>query len=67
LLVEHHYYEESFKAYETGLAMFDWPVLYDIWITYLTKFVERYEEDKIERSRDLFDKVTVTAPVDVRY
>ncbi len=33
-------------------------------MTYVNKFVERYEEDKIERSRDLFDKVTVTAPAD---
>jgi len=63
-LQEHHYYEESFKVYETGLAMFDWPVLYDIWMTYLKTFVERYEEDKIERSRDLFDKVTITCPAD---
>lgn len=41
-LEENNYFEEAFKAYERGVALFKWPHLYDIWNTYLTKFVKRY-------------------------
>jgi pre-mRNA-splicing factor SYF1 len=41
-LEEHRYYEDSFKAYEKGVQIFNFPYVYDIWILYLTKFVERY-------------------------
>ena len=30
------------QAYERGVALFKWPHLYDIWNTYLTKFMKRY-------------------------
>lgn len=30
------------KAYEKGVALFRWPNVYDIWATYLSKFIERY-------------------------
>ena len=33
------FYEESFKIYEMAIDIFTWPVLYEIWILYLTKFV----------------------------
>ena len=62
LLEENHYYEDSFKVYETGVSIFIWPGVYDIWVTYLSKFIDRYEGDKIERVRDLFEKVLVKAP-----
>jgi hypothetical protein len=64
-ILEHHYFEESFKIYEAGLALFEWPILYDIWVNYLSTFIERYEEDRIERTRDLFEKVVMDCPVDV--
>lgn len=30
------------QAYERGVALFKWPHVYDIWNTYLTKFMKRY-------------------------
>ncbi len=30
------------QAYEKGIALFRWPNVYDIWNTYLTKFIDRY-------------------------
>jgi pre-mRNA-splicing factor SYF1 len=41
-LEENKYFEESFKAYEKGVAMFDFPYSLDIWLCYLTKFADRY-------------------------
>ncbi len=34
-LKENNYFEEAFKAYEKGIAMFKWPNVFDIWNTYL--------------------------------
>lgn len=56
-LQENNYFEEAFKAYEKGIALFKWPYVYDIWNTYLTKFLQRYQGTKIERARDLFEQV----------
>ncbi|XP_072014500.1 LOW QUALITY PROTEIN: pre-mRNA-splicing factor SYF1-like [Amphiura filiformis] len=55
-LEEHKYFEEGYKAYEKGIALFKWPNVYDIWNTYLTKFIERYGGKKLERARDLFEQ-----------
>ncbi|XP_018424078.1 PREDICTED: pre-mRNA-splicing factor SYF1 [Nanorana parkeri] len=55
-LEEHNYFEESFKAYERGIALFRWPNVYDIWSTYLSKFIARYGGKKLERARDLFEQ-----------
>jgi pre-mRNA-splicing factor SYF1 len=54
------FYEESFKIYEMALDTFSWPVLYEIWILYLSKFVSRYEGSRLERTRDLFESVLLT-------
>ena len=56
-LQESNYFEEAFKAYEKGISLFKWPYVYDIWNTYLTKFLQRYQGNKIERARDLFEQV----------
>ena len=56
LLEEKNYFEESFKIYERGIGMFKWPLVYDLWTTYLSKFVTRYGGDKLERARDLFEQ-----------
>eukprot|EP00399_MALV-I-05_sp_L67-4_P000155 gene156-20_t len=32
LLEEHQYFEESFKAYEKGVAAFKWPHVKDLWL-----------------------------------
>ncbi|XP_015791170.1 pre-mRNA-splicing factor SYF1-like [Tetranychus urticae] len=55
-LEENNYYEEAFKAYEKGIDLFKWPIVYDLWNTYLTKFLHRYKGEKIERTRDLFEQ-----------
>ncbi len=61
-LEENKYYEESFKAYEKGTSLFKFPYVSEIWITYLTKFVERYGGKKLERARELFEQVVESAP-----
>ncbi|KAI0988526.1 hypothetical protein GJ496_004479 [Pomphorhynchus laevis] len=55
-LEENDYYEEAFRAYEKGVSVFPWPVVYEIWLIYLTKFMHRYKDSKIERARDLFEQ-----------
>ncbi|KAK3088543.1 hypothetical protein FSP39_020393 [Pinctada imbricata] len=61
-LEENNYFEEAFKAYEKGIALFKWPNVYDIWNTYLTKFIERYGGKKLERARDLFEQCLENCP-----
>uniref|UniRef100_UPI00358F5D27 pre-mRNA-splicing factor SYF1-like n=1 Tax=Myxine glutinosa TaxID=7769 RepID=UPI00358F5D27 len=61
-LEEHNYFEESFKAYERGVALFRWPHVFDIWNTYLVKFIERYGGKKLERARDLFEQALDGCP-----
>ncbi|XP_025899896.1 pre-mRNA-splicing factor SYF1, partial [Nothoprocta perdicaria] len=61
-LEEHGYFEESFKAYERGIALFRWPNVADIWHTYLSKFIGRYGGRKLERARDLFEQALDGCP-----
>ncbi|XP_044736719.1 pre-mRNA-splicing factor syf1 homolog [Chrysoperla carnea] len=61
-LEEHKYFEESFRAYEKGIALFKWPNVFDIWNTYLTKFLKRYGGTKLERARDLFEQCLENCP-----
>lgn len=64
LLREQKYFEDSFKVYEKGLAIFSWPHVKDIWLAYLTNFVARYKGKKIERARDLFEQSIRGAPAE---
>ncbi|CAI4225477.1 unnamed protein product [Auanema sp. JU1783] len=61
-LEEHEYFENAFKAYERGIALFKWPNVYDIWNLYLTKFIKRYGGKKLERARDLFEQCLESCP-----
>ncbi|EEB19718.1 XPA-binding protein, putative [Pediculus humanus corporis] len=61
-LEEHNYFEEAFRAYEKGIALFKWPNVYDIWNTYLTKFLKRFGGTKLERARDLFEQCLENCP-----
>lgn len=61
-LEEHNYFEEAFRAYEKGISLFKWPNVYDIWNTYLTKFLNRYGGTKLERARDLFEQCIENCP-----
>jgi len=40
-LEENNYFEEAFRAYKKGIALFKWPNVFDIWITYITNFLTR--------------------------
>lgn len=40
-LEEHNYFEDAFCTYEKGIALFKWPNVFDIWNSYITKFLDR--------------------------
>ena len=61
-LEEHNYFEEAFRAYEKGISLFKWPLVYDLWLNYLTKFIKRYGGSKLERVRDLFEQCLEDCP-----
>uniref|UniRef100_A0A914D5Y1 BUB1 N-terminal domain-containing protein n=1 Tax=Acrobeloides nanus TaxID=290746 RepID=A0A914D5Y1_9BILA len=61
-LEENKYFEDAFKAYEKGISLFRWPLVYDIWNVYLTKFINRYGGKKLERARDLFEQCLENCP-----
>lgn len=60
LLEENKYFEESFKVYERGLDLFNYPVAFELWNLYLTKAVDR--KIGIERLRDLFEQALEGCP-----
>lgn len=60
LLEENKYFEESFKIYERGLDLFNYPVAFELWNLYLTKAVDR--KISIERLRDLFEQAVEGCP-----
>ncbi|KAF8820822.1 XPA binding protein 2 family protein [Cardiosporidium cionae] len=60
--LEKRFYEDSFKIYERGVALFQWPHLNDLWLMYLTKFVSRYGASKLERARELFEQAVMDVP-----
>jgi len=59
---EKGYFEEGFRAFERGVALFQWPQVKELWLQYLTKFVERYGGSKLERARDLFEQAVTGIP-----
>eukprot|EP00045_Choanoeca_perplexa_P013043 m.145641 g.145641 ORF g.145641 m.145641 type:complete len:816 (-) comp16218_c2_seq1:33-2480(-) len=63
-LEENSYFEEAFTAYERGVSLFKWPVVFEIWNTYLAKFIKRYGGDKLERARELFEQAVTGIPKD---
>ncbi|KAG6909843.1 hypothetical protein DXG01_015116 [Tephrocybe rancida] len=61
-LEENKYFEESFKIYERGVELFTFPISFEIWNIYLSKFVKRYGGTKLERARDLFEQALEKCP-----
>ncbi|KAI9623400.1 hypothetical protein H4Q26_014568 [Puccinia striiformis f. sp. tritici PST-130] len=61
-LEENEFWEESFKVYERGIELFSYPIVFEIWNTYLIKFIKRYQGNKIERTRDLFEQALENCP-----
>ena len=69
LMHEHKFYEETFRIYEKGIALFSYPHVYPIWMVYLHQFMARYApttkggpSPKRERIRDLFEQAIKTLP-----
>ena len=60
LLEENQYFEESFKVYERGLDLFNYPVAFELWNLYLKKAVDR--KIGMERLRDLFEQAVEDCP-----
>jgi len=63
-LQKHKFWEDSFRVFERAVHMFSWPHVYDIWLTYVSKFIERHSDRKIERIRDMFSQILKSAPKD---
>jgi pre-mRNA-splicing factor SYF1 len=62
LMHENKFFEESFRICEKGIATFEYPHGFPIWIMYLHTFMERYGGKKLERIRDLFEQAIKTMP-----
>lgn len=63
-LEEHKYFEDSFRVYERGVDMFDFPHSFDLWLSYLLKFVQRFKGSKVERARDIFEQGIEKVPAE---
>ena len=62
LLEEHRRYEDSYRAFEQGIAAFEFPQARLLWVAFLTRFVQRHRGHKLERARDLFEQALAHAP-----
>eukprot|EP00941_MAST-03F_sp_MAST-3F-sp1_P000143 g143.t1 len=61
-LKENKFFEDSFRIYETGISLFHWPHVKEVWSSYLTDFTNRFKGTKLERARELFEEVISQAP-----
>lgn len=63
-LEEHKLYDRCLKIYDTGISIFRYPAVFEIWNKYLTKVVEFRGklEIKNERIRELFDEALDGCP-----
>ncbi|TIC68000.1 TPR-like protein [Wallemia mellicola] len=76
-LEENDYFDDSFKVYERGVDAFTYPVAFELWNVYLSKFLKRYVGSfimvdfanertqggsKIELARDLFEQAIEGMP-----
>lgn len=66
-LERNNFFENTFRVYEQAINYLTWPYIYDVWIAYLTKFVNRYKGEKIERARDLFEQVLASSNKEVNF
>ncbi|GBF90079.1 pre-mRNA-splicing factor [Raphidocelis subcapitata] len=64
MLQEAKHWEDAFRVYEKGVALFKYPHVGVIWAAYLAQFVARYGGAKLERARDLFESALADAPPD---
>ena len=59
---EHDFFEDSFRAYEEAVSLFQYPHVKELWFAYIDKFIARYEGSKIERLRDIFEQALKGVP-----
>ena len=57
-----NFFEDSFRAFERGIAVFPWPHVRPLWLTYLSRYVARYGSSKLEQCRDLFETAVRECP-----
>ena len=62
LLKEKNEWEEAFKIYQQGIALFQWPLVHDVWVEYIDCFVRRFKGGKVERTRDLLEQCVAKVP-----
>ena len=62
LLQQNARFEEAFRSYEAGLALFAYPPALHIWRAYVRDFLRRYAARKAERCRDLLEQACHAAP-----
>ena len=62
MLQESKFFEDSFHVYERGVNLFKFPHSIDIWRAYLTQFVDRFQDKKVERAREVFEQCCEQAP-----
>lgn len=55
-------FELAFRLYDRAASKLGWPGALQVWVVYLSKFVERFQWRKLERARDLFEEAIRTAP-----
>lgn len=61
-LEENNFFEDSFRVFERAVVLFDFPHVKTLWLTYIDKFIARYEGSKLERLRDLFEQAVANVP-----
>ncbi|KAE8736133.1 hypothetical protein F3Y22_tig00000143pilonHSYRG00001 [Hibiscus syriacus] len=62
-LLKHHDHKNQNQTESRILLALNLP-MWDIWVTYLSKFVKRYGKSKLERARELFEHAVETTPSD---
>lgn len=62
IVIDECYSANHWQVYERGIELFHFPVAFEIWNIYLSKFVKRYGGKKLERARDLFEQALENCP-----
>lgn len=56
-------FEQSFRLLDRATTAFSWDEAKVVWVVYLRKFVLRYGQSKLERTRDLFEQALKALPM----
>lgn len=64
MLQQRNKFEESFKVFERATNMFPWPNSYEIWLTYISTFIQVVGGAKVERVRHLFEECIKDCPAE---